>query len=317
MEFAIGSLQNSILWRHLATCFYIVVYLIVETTFQLGTHTCQLLRVERDVLIACGIGADAHKILHPCSAAEFATTRTGTTDAACFLTGTNLLHLDAHVEGISKHLDELTEVYSLIGDIVENSLVAITLILYVSDFHLQSQVQGNLSALNHGSMLAALCFLAFVEVYLLGNAIDALDVVLRLEICLLQLQFHESTGECNHTDVVTRVGFHSHYVALFEVEVIHIMVISLSGILELHFYEVGALGITWHVCEPVVCVQLSVLSSHRLAAESSVAAVPQSEFHILVIHDKIYFIILLMYIDRLTPFVSLHFSALLDSFLTS
>ena len=60
-------------------------------------------------------------------------------------------------------------------------------------------------------MLAALCFLAFVEVYLFGNAIDALDVVLRLEICLLQLQFHESTGECNHTDVVTRVGFHSHY----------------------------------------------------------------------------------------------------------
>ena len=140
MEFAISSLQNSILWRHLAACFYIVVYLIVETTFQLGAHTCQLLRVERDVLIACGIGADAHKVLHPCSAAEFATTRTGTTDAACFLTGTNLLHLDAHVEGISKHLDELTEVNSLIGDIIEYSLVAITLILYVSDFHFQSEV---------------------------------------------------------------------------------------------------------------------------------------------------------------------------------
>lgn len=57
-----------------------------------------------------------------------------------FLTGTNLLHLDAHVEGISKHLDELTEVNSLIGDIIEYSLVAITLILYVSDFHFQSEV---------------------------------------------------------------------------------------------------------------------------------------------------------------------------------
>ena len=97
-------------------------------------------------------------------------------------------------------------------------------------------------------MFASLCLLAFVKVYLLGDTIDAFDIILRLEICLLQLQFYESAGECNHTDVVTRVSFHSHYIALFEVQVVHIMVISLSGILELHFHKVGAFCVTWYVC---------------------------------------------------------------------
>ena len=191
------------------------------------------------------------------------------------------------MEGIGENLDELAEVHTFVSDVIEDSLVAVSLIFYITYFHLQTEIFGNLSALDHGAVFTALSLLAFVKIHLLGDTVDTLDIILRLEVCLLNLEFYQSSGQRNHTDVVTRVSFHSHYIALFEVQVVHIMVISLSGILELHFHKVGAFCVTWYVCEPVVCVQLSVLSSYALSAQTTVAAVTHPEFHIFVIHDNL------------------------------
>ena len=88
---------------------------------------------------------------------------------------------------------------------------------------------------------------------------------------------------------MARVSLHSHDVALLQVQVVHIMIISLAGILELHLHEVGALSVSWYVGEPVIGVQLSVLSAHSLITEPSVASMKHSEFHILVVHDVLYF----------------------------
>ena len=194
MELAVGSLKHGILRWHLSACLHIVIYLVVEAALQFGAHTSQLLRVERDILVACSIGAHTYEVLHPGSAAELSAARTGTADTASLLTCSNLLHLDTDMEGIGKHLDELAEVHTLISDIVEDSLVAIALILHVADFHLQAQVLGYLTALDHGVVFAALGLLCLVEVHLLGKSVDALDVILRLEVCLLDLQFYQSAG---------------------------------------------------------------------------------------------------------------------------
>ncbi len=126
---------------------------------------------------------------------------------------------------------------------------------------------------------------ALVEIHLFGNSVDALDVILRLEVCLLDLQFYQSSGNVPH-HVVTWVSLYRHDIALLQVEVVHIVIISLSGILKLHFHQVGAFSIAWHIGKPVVCVELSVLTSYSLAAETSVAAIPHSEFHIFVIHNS-------------------------------
>ena len=48
-------------------------------------------------------------------------------------------------------------------------------------------------------------------------------------------------------DVVTQVSLYSHYIALLQVEVIHIVVISLTGIFELYLHEVGAFSIAGHI----------------------------------------------------------------------
>ena len=88
-----------------------------------------------DVLEAGGIRGDADEVLHPRGTAQFASAGTRSSNASCLLTCTNLLHLDAHMEGGSEVLDELSEVYTLVGDVVEDGLVAIALILHVANLH--------------------------------------------------------------------------------------------------------------------------------------------------------------------------------------
>ena len=292
---AIHSLQHHFAARQFAACLYVAVHLIVETAFQFGTHSCELLRIERDVLISGCSCAHRHEVLHPCGATQFSAARSCSADASCFLSGSDLFHLDTHMESLGKHLDKLAEVHSLIGDIIENRLVAVALILHITDFHLQVEVFGYLSALNHGAVFAALRLAPFVDIHWFRYAIYALDVVHRLEVRLLDLQFHELSRERHHSDIMTRTCLHSHHIALLQIEGIDIMVISLSGVLELHFNKVCALGISRHISEPVVCIQLAVLPSAASSAESARTTVANGEFHILEVHIVILFSLLIKY----------------------
>ena len=274
---AVECLQNHVARRHLSTCLNIVVHLVVEAALQLGAHTGEFLRIERYVLNASGVGADAHEVLHPCGAAEFSAAGARTADASSLLARSDLLHLDAHVEGIGKHLDELTEVDALVGDVVEYSLVAVALILHVANLHLQTEVLGYLSALNHGAVFAAFRLVVFVDVHGFSNAIYALYVVSRLEVGFLQLQLHQASGERNRTDVVTRTCLNRHDIALVQVDVVDVVVVTLARVLELHLHEVGGFCITRDVCQVIVRIQLFILSSATFGAKSPARPV-QFEF---------------------------------------
>ena len=175
------------------------------------------------------------------------------------------------MEGLGQHLDELTEVDALVGDIIEDGLIAVALILYVANFHLQAEVFGNLSALYHRRMLTALSLLIFLHVDGLSDAIDALDVVGRLQVGFFQLQTHETAGERYHADVVTGVGLHGNDVAFLQVEVVDIMVIALAGVLKLHLDQVGRLGVARHVGQPVVGIELLVLPPHAFVGKAATA----------------------------------------------
>ena len=48
------------------------------------------------------------------------------------------------MECVGQHLDELTEIDSFLGYVVEDGLVAVALILHIADFHVQSQSLGYL-----------------------------------------------------------------------------------------------------------------------------------------------------------------------------
>ena len=142
------------------------------------------------------------------------------------------------MEGGGQVFDELTEVDALVGDVVEDGLLSVSLILHVANLHLQSQSGGNLAALNHRLVLACLGLAVFVHVHLACQSVDALDVVLALQVGLLHLQLHQSARERHHADVVSGAGLDGHDVALLQRQVVHVVVVSLAGVLELHLDQV-------------------------------------------------------------------------------
>lgn len=167
---SIGSLEPYITRRHTARGFDVGIDLEVETTFQFGALSGELLRVERNILIASGAGGYRHKIGHPLRAAQWPSARADTAYATGLLAGTDLLHLDTHLEGFGQNLDKLAEVYTFVGDIVENSLIAVALVLYVANLHIEAEAFGYLAGAYHGIVLSGLCLLEFLDVGRLGEA---------------------------------------------------------------------------------------------------------------------------------------------------
>ena len=174
------------------------------------------------------------------------------------------------MEGGCQVFNQLAEVHALVGDIIEDGLLAVALIFHVANLHLQTQVLGNLTTLNHRLVLASLGLVIFVHVHLAGQAIHALNLLAALQVGLLHLQGHQSSCQCHHADVVTRAGLHGHDVAFLQWQVVHVVIVAFAGVLKLHLHQVGRLSVARHVGQPVVGVQLAVLSSHGSAAESAV-----------------------------------------------
>ena len=110
-------------------------------------------------------------------------------------------------------------------------------------------------------MLQTLRLFELIDVGLACYAIDAADVVGTLQVRLLQLHVHQSSRQRHYTDVVTRVRLYGHDVALFQRQIVHVVVIALACMLELHLHQIRRVGIPWHVGQPVVGIQLTVLSS--------------------------------------------------------
>ena len=176
------------------------------------------------------------------------------------------------MEGGGKVLDELPEVYTLVSDVVEDGLVAVALILHITNLHLQSEVLGNLATLNHCGVFAALGLLELVHIHGTRDAVDALDVVGTLQVGFLHLQLDQSTSQRHHTDVVAGTGFHGDDVAFLQFQFIDVVVIALAGVLELHLHEVGGVDVARHVSQPVIGVQLAVLPADSLVAQAARAS---------------------------------------------
>ena len=189
------------------------------------------------------------------------------------------------MESGGKVFDELAEVDTLVSDIVEDRLVAIPLVLHVTDFHLQSQPLGYLPALYHGSVFPLLRLMVFLHVDRACDTVDTLDIVSTLEVCFLNLQFDESSSEGHHSDVMSRVSLHGDDVPFLQLQVVDVVIVSLAGMFELHLYQVCRIRITRYVGKPVISVQLLILPAYGKAAQSAVTTGLYLEvfcfFHIL------------------------------------
>ena len=185
------------------------------------------------------------------------------------MAGANLLHFDAYAEHLGQYLDELAEIDTFVGNIVEDCLVSITLILHVANLHLQLQVQCNLSGPYHGAMFAAFGLFILLHIYRFGFAVDAFDIGLRFQVCFLQLDGHQAAGQRYHADVMTRRGLHGHDVALLQRQMVTVVIVPFTGVFKLHLHQVGLLVVARDVGQPVVGIQLVILSAAAFAAEAT------------------------------------------------
>ena len=96
------------------------------------------------------------------------------------------------MESIGQHLDELAEIHTAIGNVVEDSLQAVTLIFHIANLHLQTQILGNLAGADHGIMLAALCLGIFLHIHLARFAIYTFYLNVGAKIGFLHLKLDQT-----------------------------------------------------------------------------------------------------------------------------
>ena len=181
------ALQLYVTRGQFSVSFHILVHLIVHAAFQLGTLAGKFLWIATQVLITGTSRTHAHKVLHPRGTTEFASTGSKTSYATSLLSGTYLFHLYAYMKCLGKHLDELTEVHTSIGNVIEDGLVAVALIFHISYLHFQSQVLGYLSTAYHGIVFQSLGLLVFFHVGRACLSVDAPYFLVTLQIGLFHL----------------------------------------------------------------------------------------------------------------------------------
>ena len=174
---------------------YISIHLEIDTTFQFCTLSSQLLRIHGDILVTGSTCRYRDEVGHPAGAAQFASTGTNTPNAAGLLTGSNLFHLNTYPKDLCQYLDQLTEIDPFVCNVVENSLVAVTLILYISNFHVEPQAGCNLAGTNHRVVFLGLCLFVLLNVVGFGLAIDLFRFdALHPYIVFLHLQQNQFPG---------------------------------------------------------------------------------------------------------------------------
>ena len=87
------------------------------------------------------------------------------------------------------------------------------------------------------------------------------------------------------------VCLYRHDVALSQFQAVHIVVVSLARVLELNLHKVCALVVAGHISQPVVGVELLVLSSAALVTEAAFAAPCYLEFHVFEICHDVYMVL--------------------------
>ena len=210
------------------------VDLKVDATLELSALACQVLRVQGDILETGSTGSHRYKTRHPCCTAQGPATGSDAADATGFLTGSDLLHLDAYLEDVGKHLDELAEIHTFVGDIVENRLIAIALLLNVSNLHLKSQIDSDFARANHRVLFACLGLLIALHVSRLGLAEDAQYLGILAQVHTLHLVLDQTPGKTHATDIVTWIGLDSDPVTALERDVGAVAVEASTCVLEEH-----------------------------------------------------------------------------------
>lgn len=139
---------------------------------------------------------------------------------------------------LGKEADQLAEVYSLVSYIVEDSSIAVSLILHVADFHIESQLSSDLTRTYHRLVLASLGGVVSLHIYRTSQSVQFTCMVyLSLRLGAVHTGEYELSGERHHPDVVAILCLHDDIVAELEREFVYVAVVILASILELYLHD--------------------------------------------------------------------------------
>ena len=253
---AVDRLQRLPNAREILARIEIGVQLVHEAALQLAALPGQLLRIERDLLTAGRVGGHRNETRDPRRAAQLAAARPEPSDTASFLPGSDLLHLDTDTELLGENLDQFAEIDPFVGDIVENGLDLIALILHVADLHVEFHVGGDPARADHRIMFERDGLLPFLDIVGFGLAIDFLELaVLRVEAHPLHLAGDQIARQRDDPDIVAGRRLDGDDVAPPQRQVIHIAVIALARIFEADLENIGRKHLG-HILQPIERVQL-------------------------------------------------------------
>ena len=85
-------------------------------------------------------------------------------DSSGLLACAYLLHLHPDLERVGKYAYQLAEIHALVGDVIENGLGPVALILHVANLHVEAKLLGYLARTDHRVMLTSHGLLILLEV---------------------------------------------------------------------------------------------------------------------------------------------------------
>ena len=228
--FAVESLERFPQTGKLLAGVHVGIVFVGEAALEFRALSGQFLGVEGDLLHTGRVGRHAREVRDPRCATQLAAAGSDAADASRFLPGADLFHFDADVKPLGEDLDQLAEVHALVGDVVEDRLDLVALVLHVADLHIESHFGGDLACGDHRFVLQSDGLLPAFDVVGLSLAVDFLVLaVVGGESRAAHLARHQIARERDDADVVAGRSFDRHDVAPLERQVV----------LEAHFENIG------------------------------------------------------------------------------
>ena len=118
-------------------------------------------------------------------------------------------------------------------------------------------------------MFFGFCFFILFHIYRFYFAVDSFNFDIRFQVCFAHLQWNESSGQCHYSDIMSGTCFHGNNIAFVQLQFVAVLEISFARILELNFNHLLFLGISGNISQPVVSIQLFILSSAAFAIQTA------------------------------------------------
>ena len=116
-------------------------------------------------------------------------------------------------------------------------------------------------------MLTFLGFFIFLQVYGLCLPVHPADFRIGLLAAFPHTESYQTSGQRNRSDIMSRTRLDSYNISFLQMQAIGVAIISLSGILKLDFDHFLFVGITRNIGQPVIGIQLVVLTAATPATQ--------------------------------------------------